>query len=501
MVSSPSGVKWVKVDVRNDASLFPVFLFESGAGRKSAMHKALGVSLKGLMYSFHSDGSWVFYEVKGDFKRISEELAGKVAQERNFVSHAISETYRLGGKMLKLTQEIASADLSKKSNSQLWRYYAGYCKRCKEMRGYAWIAPALDLSGALTEELERILAVRLRPLGKRDELPAYFNILTNPKKPTLGKQQDIGLLKIATMAKSKAGMRTPKIQTLLALHTKKYEWLPCTYENAPWTFAYFESVAANMIGQGVDAGEELRKIELREREVEAQRKKALFELKLYPWEERLFAIASDILFFKANRKDMLFKSYFQMRPLIREIARRLHLTPKQVMFLLPNEVKAALESGKTSPSILNERARFCVGISIDDSTAVFVGKNAKRILERHVEKQEVKQVRELLGQCACPGYAKGAVKLVLSPKDIHKMKKGDILVSPATNPDIVQAMKLAGAIVTNTGGLTSHAAIVSRELNIPCVVGTKVATELLRDGEIVEVDASKGIVRRLKGGA
>ncbi len=80
---------------------------------------------------------------------------------------------------------------------------------------------------------------------------------------------------------------------------------------------------------------------------------------------------------------------------------------------------------------------------------------------------------------------------------MHKMQKGDILVSIATNPDLVPAMKKAAAVVTEQGGVTSHAAIVARELRIPCVIGTKIATKVLKDGNKIEVDATKGIVRKL----
>ena len=78
------------------------------------------------------------------------------------------------------------------------------------------------------------------------------------------------------------------------------------------------------------------------------------------------------------------------------------------------------------------------------------------------------------------------------------MNYGDVLVSVATTPSIVTAMKKAAAIVTDQGGLTCHAAIVSRELGVPCVVGTKIATASLKDGDLVEVDAMKGIVRKLE---
>ena len=86
----------------------------------------------------------------------------------------------------------------------------------------------------------------------------------------------------------------------------------------------------------------------------------------------------------------------------------------------------------------------------------------------------------------------------MSFDEIPKMQKGEILVASMTRPEYVPAMKKAVAIVTDEGGLMSHAAIVSRELGIPCIVGTKIATSTLKTGDIVEVDADKGIVRKIK---
>lgn len=105
----------------------------------------------------------------------------------------------------------------------------------------------------------------------------------------------------------------------------------------------------------------------------------------------------------------------------------------------------------------------------------------------------------LRGVGASPGIATGHVRIVKSAKQLGKVKKGDVLVARMTSPDYVPAMKRAGAIVTDEGGTTSHAAIVSRELGIPCVVGTGEATKLLRDEMVVTVHGGIGEVYR--GGA
>jgi pyruvate,water dikinase len=100
----------------------------------------------------------------------------------------------------------------------------------------------------------------------------------------------------------------------------------------------------------------------------------------------------------------------------------------------------------------------------------------------------------LKGLGASSGKIKGKVKIILNPKEIDKLEKGDILVAQATNPLFTIAMSHASAIITDYGGLLSHAAIVARELGVPCVVGTENATKILKDGMEVIVDGKEGII-------
>lgn len=105
---------------------------------------------------------------------------------------------------------------------------------------------------------------------------------------------------------------------------------------------------------------------------------------------------------------------------------------------------------------------------------------------------------ELKGQSAFKGYAKGRVRIIKNKHRIHELQDGEILVSPMTTPHFLSAMKRAAAIVTDEGGITCHAAIVAREFQKPCIVGTKTATKVLKDGDFVEVDATRGVVKKIK---
>ncbi|WP_437841492.1 phosphoenolpyruvate synthase [Sorangium sp. So ce1153] len=98
------------------------------------------------------------------------------------------------------------------------------------------------------------------------------------------------------------------------------------------------------------------------------------------------------------------------------------------------------------------------------------------------------------GLGASPGTASGVVRVLRSPEEGQRLKAGEVLVAPMTSPDWVPAIRRAAALVTDSGGMTCHAAIVSRELRIPCVVGTRSATRTLRDGELVTVDGAHGKV-------
>ncbi|RLI85115.1 MAG: phosphoenolpyruvate synthase [Archaeoglobales archaeon] len=118
-------------------------------------------------------------------------------------------------------------------------------------------------------------------------------------------------------------------------------------------------------------------------------------------------------------------------------------------------------------------------------------------IKKEEAKEEVEEAEgEILvkGLGASPGIGVGEVKVILSEKEIGKIEKGDVLVTTMTTPDMVPAMQKASAIVTDEGGMTCHAAIVSRELGVPAVVGTKEATKVLKDGMLVTVDGEKGIV-------
>ncbi|MCD6549691.1 phosphoenolpyruvate synthase [Candidatus Micrarchaeota archaeon] len=143
----------------------------------------------------------------------------------------------------------------------------------------------------------------------------------------------------------------------------------------------------------------------------------------------------------------------------------------------PQDIEWAMENNKLY--IVQARPITTLSETIKREVKIDVSRSAKVL------------VRGLPGS---PGIGKGKVRIIPTKDDINKLKEGEILVTYMTSPDFVPAMEKAAAIITDAGGATSHAAIVSRELGVPCIVGTGNATEVLKDGMFVTVDATRGIV-------
>ncbi len=202
----------------------------------------------------------------------------------------------------------------------------------------------------------------------------------------------------------------------------------------------------------------------------------------------------------ANYKD--WKNYYReqssykLKHLLAEIAKQTSLTLTQVAFLSDKETiealnaKLLLSHEEMDKRIKNSAYVFLSG-ELYITTDPFVLAELDKILEQ-------KTTQTLKGSVGYPGIIRGVVRIILSNNDFHKLLPGEILVTSTTRPDFVPIMEKAAGFITNEGGLLSHAAIVAREMKKPCVIGTKNATQILKDGDLVEMDANTGVVKIVK---
>lgn len=162
------------------------------------------------------------------------------------------------------------------------------------------------------------------------------------------------------------------------------------------------------------------------------------------------------------------------------------------------ELLTFLRTGKMDEKKIKARAQKYLVITKDLKTREYALQDIPRALQRELAHLKIdRNTRQLSGMTACPGMAQGKAVIVMTSNDYKKIKPGDILVTQMTKPDIIPYLKRVKGIVTNDGGALSHASIISRELGIPCITGTKYATDIIKDGERLKLSAAKGLVERI----
>ena len=275
----------------------------------------------------------------------------------------------------------------------------------------------------------------------------------------------------------------------LKKHAYDYRWLKSGHTGKiKIPLSYFEERKKEL------KEEELEELETFKEKTE-KRKQELIEKKPVDEETQIFlGISTELGPLHDVRKELFLRTIYTIDTIREEIAKRISFTKDELTGYEADDIikgnidkKQAQELAKEALAYYNTKK----GIK-----KIYRGKQAREFYNKEY-KPDIKDIKQLEGMAACLGKAVGKVKIIDGVRDFKKMQKGDIIVTSMTRPEFVPVMKKASAIVTNEGGVTCHAAIVSRELNITCIIGTKVATQVLKDGESVEVDADKGVVRKL----
>ncbi|KKW01089.1 MAG: hypothetical protein A2898_03795 [Candidatus Kerfeldbacteria bacterium RIFCSPLOWO2_01_FULL_48_11] len=478
-----------------------------------------------------------FYYGQEDSKRVGDYLTEKFLRQPKFTVRANKEIVWWSDKLRAFAERVPEDLLTKLSNAQLWNLYKTHDDVHTAYYRWGWIPVAVDMfHDNLTERLKQFLRLHI----EEEKVNEYLVILTQPRKKSLIQIEQEDFLKIAqavyrdaTQRKlfaelytwfkeketAKFGLKThtpeyerlleervdrirdqikPQVMKMVESHYRKYFYIKFMWigKEGVYTFDYYLKELVRVIGQGVNPTQTLKKAQ-QEFSRQLEKRAALMKKLIIrdPWKTVLDSWG-DFMVTKVYRRFAQIYAIYRMQPVLHEIAKRLRISLVDVRLMLKYEVKQGLSAGRVARSHLRQRRTLAVYYYERGGERVFTGTQARR-LAKQAEKIHIHKTREIRGQVGCVGKATGTVRIIIRPEDMGKMKKGDILVSIATDPDIVPAMKKASAIVTEQGGITSHAAIVSREMNIPCVIGTRIATRVLKDGDTVEVDANKGIVKKL----
>lgn len=464
-----------------NAAPFP--LFTLGEAVTSRWENHLGLNLLAFVMDFRGTNviwtadlpSWVAC-ADAQFERIANDRRWFFTVRRN-----VEKTVRA------LHDHVAGwdvEDFSKWPDEKLSHGYTEFLNCLRDTFEWGVLLSISDFNPPrLTLHLQEISKKRFG--AKANE--AFTILTTNVEELSYQKEEELDFLRILSLPD-----KDP--EKALENHARKYGFLSYGYRGPlTWTAEYFQDLLKAARKQGIDAKSKLEKHDSDTKTLR-ERIKSL-ETKLTQQEREWFEVGRTLVFLKPWRKDSQIRTYPLAERLLREISRRIGVPLEGLRFLSEKEVVEALSRRKTEAPWA-ERKKRCFVIARDGANEYFAGKEADAWSEKVVP-EAIVTGDSVSGTPATVGFAKGTVRIVNTSEDIAKMHPGDILVSVATNPLLMPAIRKAAAIVTDQGGLTCHAAIVSREFGIPCVVGTKVATRLFKDGDFLEVDAHSGLVKKV----
>lgn len=353
------------------------------------------------------------------------------------------------------------------------------------------------LEPIVTEQLFLLLEKYLKDHGLSEKLIEYHTAIMAPEKMNIVAKEEAHALRTALLIK-----RHPKEKhTRIRAHWKKFLWIPCyDIKDAPYDIAYFEDRIEKLLYLS-SAALEQKLVRLTNDFPKRKRNFARLQKTIHdPRLKELMQIMHWLIFYKDYRDDMRRRVGFVGKRFMTVLADHLGLTLEEVNYCSPPEVIAWLRDEKqvSIKKIRNRIPSHYVFLSTPKGTQLYTGKMVDRVVQKGLFVGRKAEEQEIIGAIGSRGIAQGPVVIVRHSSSLAKVKRGDVLMAVTTHPEYVPAMKQAVAIVTDEGGITSHAAIVAREMKKPCIVGTKTATHIFKDGDMVEVDAVKGIVRRMK---
>lgn len=358
-------------------------------------------------------------------------------------------------------------------------------------------------------------------IADKSKAKEYFGLLTLPEKSSFITEERKELLKIAVKFLNSPSYRkrilqetgedflaemvfeNPSFVNALFEHKRKYFWVQ---NSLAWRTILSEKDFLNFLreilkeNQISDLKKEIERIEDTKSLPEKQ-KQLCEKLALSPDTVRELELIRKLTWLKDDRKRVVLVMVHYFFGFVSEFSRRTGVSEKLVPYATVSEIPLLLQNS-LSLSLLEQRRHHCVYVTQDGDRFSILTGNDYHELRKMVSSSSADNasMSEITGSVACRGndaFVMGKAKVILNPKG-EVIGENEILVTSMTRPEFIPLMKKAKAIITNEGGITCHAAIVSREMNKPCIIGTQNATKILKTGDEIEMKMNHGQVKILK---
>lgn len=427
-------------------------------------------------------------------KIIATSIIKRASKDNNYFSKLYLIWKKDFTKIFSHNRRLLKVDFSKLSNKELVDLSHKYYKFYTDIHFPGFLDAFMFYADCRLYELLTVFYAKKKMQESPQQL---FAILTAPIEPSFIAKAEKELYEIAVEFLSKGYKKenlkkfaNVNLEQRINNYLKKYFWLKSSYLG-------YKQYTKDDVLEDIENIIKENKIPSKEYLYNKARKKRI--LKKYSFSAEIKTIISlTELFVKwqDERKIYTLSHTIIDDKFLVELSKRTGIKDKLLKYLTLEEIGVCLDSKITERELI-KRANGSLFIYQNGRLKeVVTGKKAAEFYKKFI-KTGAARLKEVTGMVASMGRAQGRARIIEAISDINKVSKGDILVTGMTRPEHLPAMKKAVAIVTDDGGITCHAAIISRELKIPCVIGTGIATKVFKDGDLVEVDAERGIVRRI----
>jgi phosphohistidine swiveling domain-containing protein len=447
------------------------------------------------LLSFIENGYGRFYFEKEVMLKCADESLKKLLKDASFVRDIIyKDTIKEGEKALKIFDELEKINYSV-SGEEAVKYIDKFIEINSTQISLNLLAVFDLYDHCYSDYIKKYLKSRL----KSSDMSLYYVSEKLLASPCLTYTQILRIKLIKLVLGSRRCDR--RLNKKLKKIWCDRRWLNYGYRGPEMSLEYFEKMFEELMGRSIeDLTKELDYLLNYEKSIKRDKEVIYKDLGVDDSHRSFIDAIALLSFLKIYRKDTAFLTIFMTYKMLEKFNDS--VSRENLYYLTLDEAKK-LVLGDLSISKKELTQRETLSAYLNQSKKMLLGKEAKLFVESNTESHNLNDnennIKLLDGMMACLGetgnWVYGRVKVINDLEEISKMEDGDILVSVATTPDILPAMKKAGAIVTDHGGITCHAAIVSRELNIPCLIGTKYATKVFRDGDEVVVCPRHGYIK------
>lgn len=466
---------------------YDVFWFHSSYvdGLAFTIKEKLGYGLSQIVVEQNKNIQSILFS-RAEWTDVGKRWLEEVVKDHDKLIGISKELHQASDELNEFSIHLKNLNIDSLTQKELIELLIQYNQKHSSVWKIGMITNVLELENSfLTDYLKDWL--KNKGLDSK-ELVNIFQILITPRELSATQKEEREMLNLATFSNA---------DKEIVEHWQKYSWLHFGWTGPSLSLEYFQKVHKGLFSEGVR--EKLQKILAEDKQLMENKNFFIEKLNIPKDIVDLFRQMEELLFMKVYRMDALFKSYEAIQPLLKKFA-KLNFLSLQQIYNSPIEVfLKMLEEYNIDSHLLNELGEYSVRYFDGDKIYLLLGDEAKRYcLSAKSALPKSVVVNELKGECAYPGLVTGQVVIVNRAEEMKKFNEGDILVSNVTDPSLLPIMKKVSAFVTNQGGLACHAAILAREMKKPCITGTRIATKILKDGDLVEVDANLGIVKKIK---